>query len=1442
MIRTEFASLWNRDRRRIGLSALMAIFAAAVSAPRITRGAETLLPAEWADKLDWRCIGPANMMGRITSIAVYEKDPTLWWAASASGGLLKTSNNGITFEHQFTHEATVSIGQVAVSPVNPDIVWVGTGESNPRNSVSWGDGVYKSTDGGKTWKNMGLRGSFQIGAIVIHPRNPDIVYVGALGRLWGASAERGLYKTTDGGQTWDRILFIDDKTGVIEVDLNPADPETLLAATYERQRDGFDGNDPAKKFGVGSGIHRSTDGGKSWNKITAGLPTGPMGRIGIDWYHKDPNIVYAIIESDKIAQEPDDTAYLGIQGEDAEVGARLTQITESGPADQAGLKVGDVVVRVGAEPVFSYQGLVGAIRKHKSGQTTTLQVARERKGIDFDVIFGGRPETPEGPAPGGAPGAPGSPAPQPLTQQQEEGTQGPPTPFSSGLGGQVENVQDQQGEKGYEYGGVYRSNDGGQTFTRINSVNPRPMYYSEIRVDPSDDNYVYVLGTSLYRSKDGGKTFTDDGGSGIHVDHHALWVDPADGRHMLIGNDGGLYRTYSRMDQWEHLNHAAIGQFYHVGLDPRRDYFAYGGLQDNGSWGGPSRSRFGGGPLNQDWFRVGGGDGFVCLVDPNDVDQIYFESQNGGMGRVNLRTGERGFSRPRPERGIQYRFNWRTPFILSHHNSRIFYSAGNYVFRSWNQGNNSLRISPEITRTDQGSATVLAESWQNADVLYAGTDDGLLWVTRDGGRQWDNLTDFPIERKDVKKAEEEKKAEGEKKGEVTAPEKDIEGTGWFGPSTKPATTPPPTRALAMGGETSAPGEPRMPPTGSAKPPAAAEPSAAAATPPAAASVPGAPGSQPAPGTPNAPPTELPPMFQQMDANGDGALAREEVPERMAGMFDRMDADGDGRITAAEMQAARGRFGAGAPGRGRGQGFEPSGGARSGGGEPGGAPGGPGRGADRPSGGGDPAGVAGSAQTPAEPPNITESPKPAAVFDPLSGEWKARLTSTQVPPGQGEFTIMLKLDAENAISGTVISQMGESVITEGRLESGTGKVAFSAEREGVAIAFSALLKENKLDGTLDINNGMMTMEFSAERATPAVAAAPAASAESGGSAAPAASTGPSPAAPTGQAPAPAGKALAELLPGPRWVSAIETSRFRDGRVYVTLDGHRSDDDAPYVFVSEDGGQTWRSLTGNLTNAAGSTRIIREDRVNENLLYLGTEFGAWVSIDRGGSWTRLRGEFPTVAVHEFAIHEAADEVVAATHGRSLWVLDVAPLRQTTAEVLAKDVHLFAPSPAIFWRDEPGRGDSGGTQQYAGDNPTQGAVIYYALKRATPGITLTILDWRGEPVRTLEAPGAQGLNRVVWDLRQDAQGGPGPGGPGGQRGRFARGRLAPEGQYLVRLRAAGMKQEQPLRLERDPEHHDYTPWAMEEQLTWEEWIELQSEEEERSEAAVQEPAPWR
>ncbi|MFT5152890.1 MAG: photosystem II stability/assembly factor-like uncharacterized protein, partial [Planctomycetota bacterium] len=700
------------------------------------------LPSGWEESMRWRSIGPANMGGRITDIAVHPGDTSTWWIGTATGGVLKTTNDGNTFEHLFTQEGSSSIGAIAVAQSDPDTLWVGTGERNPRNSVSWGDGVYKSIDAGATWTKMGLEQSFQIGSIIIDPSDSNTVYVGALGRLWGESDQRGLYKTVDGGENWERILEIDTSTGIVDIVMHPDDSSTLLVAGYERERDAFCTNDPAQKWGAGSGLWRTTDAGRNFTEITDGLPDGKLGRIGLEWNAPDPNVVYMVLESEHISQEPENAAYAGVTGADAEVGARVESVVEDGPAAKAGLQEGDIVLQVGNVIIHSWSDLLDNMRQHVAGETVGMVISREREGLELEVTFEVRPseEEDEDPEEGKA---------KEVSEEPKEwkSPYPDPGPFRGTLGGQTGNVQSQQGPDGHRYGGVYKSDDSGATWTRINSLNPRPMYYSEVRVDPSDSQNLYVLGTRLHRSKDGGETFTNDGhGREVHVDHHALWINPNDGRHMILGNDGGIYVTHDRMENWDHHNHVALGQFYHVTTDSQANYKVYGGLQDNGTWGGPSRTGTRTGPVNTDWMSIGGGDGFVCRVDAEDPDQIYYESQNGGIGQRNLRTGERGYMRPRAPKGTRYRFNWMTPFILSNHNSQIYYTAGNHVFRSLKKGSNLKAISPEITRTNRGSATALAESSRDQDELWVGTDDGAFWSTHDGGQTWvDHFEDRFIE-------------------------------------------------------------------------------------------------------------------------------------------------------------------------------------------------------------------------------------------------------------------------------------------------------------------------------------------------------------------------------------------------------------------------------------------------------------------------------------------------------------------------------------------------------------------------------------------------------------------------------------------------------------------------------------------------------------------------
>jgi len=547
------------------------------------------------------------MGGRIDDVAVVEADPSTAYVATATAGLWKTTNHGTTFSPIFDGQPCQSIGAVAVSQTDPRIVWVGTGEANNRQSSSWGCGVFKSTDGGATWQHMGLSDTLHIARIAIHPTNPDIVYVAAVGHLWGPNEERGLYRTTDGGKTWRAVLHLNADTGCTDVALDPQHPSTVFAAMYQRRRApwGFVGGGPH------SGVFRSHDGGETWERLAKGLPQGDKGRIGLDVYRRDPRIVYAVVE------------------------------------------------------------------------------ARD--------------------------------------------------------------------------GGVFRSEDGGDTWVRMSATNPRPMYFSLIRVDPNDDKFVWLAGVSLLRSKDGGKTFGSEQGARLHADIHAIWIDPRDSRHMLVGCDGGIQWSYDRGQTWDHVNIIALAQFYHVAHDMRIPYHVAGGLQDNGSWIGPSSLPGGRGPSNGDWASIGGGDGFYCAIDWSDPNTVYSESQNGAVRRVNLATGASKSITPMPPPGEpRYRWDWCTPFMLSPHNSRRILLGGNRLFISNDRGDTwrrteDLSTSPKLSEltimgikrgtgypfpdigSDYGQIVTLTESPLRQGTIYVGTDDGNLQISRDDGKTWKNV-------------------------------------------------------------------------------------------------------------------------------------------------------------------------------------------------------------------------------------------------------------------------------------------------------------------------------------------------------------------------------------------------------------------------------------------------------------------------------------------------------------------------------------------------------------------------------------------------------------------------------------------------------------------------------------------------------------------------------
>jgi photosystem II stability/assembly factor-like uncharacterized protein len=595
--------------------------------------------------MDFRTIGPATMSGRIVDLAVVESRPDVFYVASSTGGLWKTANRGVTFRSMTDDLPAHSIGDVAVHQVDTARVWLGMGERASRQSSSWGDGVWRSDDGGESWTHVGLEDSNHIGRIALHPTDPDVAYVAAMGHLWGPNEERGLYRTTDGGETWERVLYVDENTGAVDVAIDPVNPETMYAATYQRRRRpwGFHGGGP------GSALWKSIDGGTTWGKLTNtrvdfGLPEGILGRIGISIHRNDPGIVYVSVE----------------------------------------------------------QGL-------RYNASTAYE---ERQA------------------------------------------------------------------------GIYRSEDYGENWEHMSDWNPRPMYASQILVDPSDDQRIYMVNAYSW-SDDGGRTFTVPRQS-LHGDDRLVWVNPNDSNHVMKADDGGLGISYDRGVTWWYARHLPVSQWYRVAVDLRDPYWIYGGLQDNGSWAGPSETYWSEGIMNEDWIKYGGGDGFLNLVDTTDNRTLYTESQYLGLSRVDMVTGERTSIRPGdPEGAIGPRRNWRTwpdlseseerlgnamepanwdgPFMISPHDPDVIYAGTQHLWRSRDRGQTwenlgdltgrvdrrTLPIMGEMptdtTRSlDDGipywpTLTAIAESPLEEGVLYLGTDDGQVQVSNDGANWFDNV-------------------------------------------------------------------------------------------------------------------------------------------------------------------------------------------------------------------------------------------------------------------------------------------------------------------------------------------------------------------------------------------------------------------------------------------------------------------------------------------------------------------------------------------------------------------------------------------------------------------------------------------------------------------------------------------------------------------------------
>ena len=900
-----------RSPRRTATGAVLTVVAALAwstsaaaqraGTPRATPVPSAAAVATEFDALHFRSIGPATMSGRISDVAVFEANPAVWYVGTAHGGVWKTVNNGTTFTPQLQHQGLMSVGDVAVSQVNPDVVWVGAGESNNRQSTSWGGGLYKSTDGGKTFALVGLPTSKHIGRIVIHPTNENIVLVAATGPLFGPGGERGVYKTVDGGLTWKQVLKGDDDTGANDLAISATDPNVLFASMYQRRRTACCMNGG----GPGSALYKSTDGGDTWTKVTGtGFPTGALGRIAVEVFRQSPNIVYATVEA---------------------------------PA----------VVRPGA-----------------GGAAAAAQAPSEEMS-----------DAPRGPQAGAT--------------------------------------------------GVYRSMDGGATWTKMSSTNPRPMYFSKLEIDPVNPERVYLGGVGLHLSVDGGRNFETDAALVIHDDIHAIWVNPKNPDHVLIGGDGGLGVSYDMSRSWQFIPNLPVGLFYHVSYDMEWPFNVCGGMQDNYDWCGPSASRQNRGIFNYDWFQILGGDGFVAIPDLRDSRIVYTESQDGNIVRRNKVTGESRPIRPTAQNVTNaqpreaYRFHWDTPLMLSPNDPGVLLAAANKVFRSRDRGDSWEAISPDLTQNASRDSLVtmgvkgsditiarndgisqwpaivaLAESPKQAGVFYTGTDDGTVSVTRDDGKTWTNIT------------------------------KNLPGfpSGWA-----------------------------------------------------------------------------------------------------------------------------------------------------------------------------------------------------------------------------------------------------------------------------------------------------------------------------------------------------------------FVSEVVPSRFDAGTVYITVDNHRQNDYAPYVWMSRDFGATFTAITNGL--AGEVIKTLTEDTKNPNVLYVGTETGIFLTLDRGTSWRRLKANFPTVRVDELTIHPRDNALIVASHGRALWILDHLEPIQEYAAAQKAEATLFTPGPQLQWKAKDDRNDEfWGHQFFTGENPPTEAVMQLHFKAPVKNPLLRVLDASGALVRELPVPVAKnvaGIQTVCWDQRvtpvPDVNATPaaGPGGAGGAGG---------------------------------------------------------------------------
>ena len=617
------------------------------------RGKAALRESSLVKNVPFQNIGPTVMSGRVVDVDVRPDDPSHFYVAYASGGLWKTTSGGTRFTPLFDSQATMTLGDIAVDwtaggDATGETVWAGTGENNSSRSSYAGTGVYKSTDGGQTWEHKGLEETHRTGRIVLHPSDSNTVWVAAIGALYSPNEERGVYKTTDGGATWRKTLFVDDTTGAIDLVLDPTDPDVLYAATWHRARRAWN----FVEAGRGSGIYKSTDGGETWQEISteaSGLPTGEhpasgagqaVGRIGLAIYPGDPGILYALVDNQ--ARRPEE--------EDEEAPALTREMLREMNSEDF-LEIGeaaleDYLERNGFPAAYTVQSILEMVEAGELAPTALVEYLEDANESLFE------------------------------------------TPV---IGAEV-----------------YRSEDGGQTWERTHDDYLDDVYYSygyyfgEIRVAPDDPQRIYVMGVPILKSEDGGATFTSIGAPNVHVDHHALWVSPDRPGHLIGGNDGGLNISFDDGQSWFKANTPSVGQFYAIGVDEAEPYHVYGGLQDNGVWAGPHTYEAGAGWRQEGDYpydRLLGGDGMQVEVDTRQNDVVYTGFQFGNYFRINRASGERTSIKPQHELGERpLRFNWQAPIQLSRHNEDVLYMGSQRLHRSLDRGATWEAISDDLTQ------------------------------------------------------------------------------------------------------------------------------------------------------------------------------------------------------------------------------------------------------------------------------------------------------------------------------------------------------------------------------------------------------------------------------------------------------------------------------------------------------------------------------------------------------------------------------------------------------------------------------------------------------------------------------------------------------------------------------------------------------------------------